>query len=241
MEKTQLFMLHFAGGSRYSFNFLLPLLKEFSIFPLELPGRGMRLNESLLKDFDMAANDIFEQMLAKLNSSKFIIFGHSMGASLMLRIVNLLEKVNMYPSYLIVSGNPGPMVTNKIRKKRYLMNNESFKDELKLLGCSNEIIDNNELFNFFEPILRADFEVIEKNKIKIELPVKVPIFAIMGSEEEFVSQIFSWADCTTASFKYQIMDGDHFFIHNQSIRIASIFKQCNDDINNNHCLTVKIS
>jgi external thioesterase TEII len=47
MEKPQLFLLHFAGGSCYSFQFMLPYLKDFNVLPIELPGRGRRIKESL--------------------------------------------------------------------------------------------------------------------------------------------------------------------------------------------------
>ncbi len=52
MKKTQLFLLHFAGGNYYSFRFMFPQLNEFEIIPVELPGRGKRMKENLLKDFD---------------------------------------------------------------------------------------------------------------------------------------------------------------------------------------------
>jgi external thioesterase TEII len=71
---------------------MISFLREFDVIPLELPGRGRRMVEDLLKDFDMAAEDIYNQLTAKLSSDRFLIYGHSMGAYLALRVANMLEK-----------------------------------------------------------------------------------------------------------------------------------------------------
>jgi external thioesterase TEII len=76
--------------------------------------------EDLLKDFDMAAQDICNQLTAKLSSDRFLIYGHSMCAYLALWIANMLEKAGKLPAHLIMSGNPGQ---RKKRKKRSRLNN----------------------------------------------------------------------------------------------------------------------
>ena len=76
MKKPQLFLLHFAGGNCYSFQFMIPLLNNFSVIPLELAGRGARINEPLKRNLYSAAQDIKNQILNKLDGSNFIIYGH---------------------------------------------------------------------------------------------------------------------------------------------------------------------
>ena len=100
MNKPQLFLLHFAGGSSYSFNFLMPFLKGFSVIPLELPGRGDRINENLKNDLSSATKDVFNQIINKLNGSDFVIYGHSLGATLGIKVTSMLESINKSPSYL---------------------------------------------------------------------------------------------------------------------------------------------
>ena len=49
--KPQLFLLHFAGGNKYSFNFLKKYLESaFELVSIELPGRGDRMSEKLITD-----------------------------------------------------------------------------------------------------------------------------------------------------------------------------------------------
>ncbi len=221
----QLFLLHFAGGNCYSYDFIKGSLKDFNLFVLELPGRGRRLNENLLKDFDLAAHDIYRQLTQKLNSSPFFIYGHSMGAYLALRVSKMLEKSGTSPAYIIVSGNAGPGIGDG--KKRYLMNHEDFVGELrKLGGVPDELIENQELFKYFDPILRADFEITEKNELGNEPAVNVPLYAIMGSREEKVDEISNWGRFTRSRFNYEVLEGDHFFIYKHPERIAGLIKEC---------------
>ena len=225
MSKPQLFLLHFAGGNRYSFQFMLPRLADFQVIPLELPGRGNRTREALLRDFDMAALDIFKQIKKHLGAVRYLIYGHSMGAYLGLRVANLLSESGFPPSALIVSGNPGPGMEDD--KKRYLLGRKAFVEELrKLGGVPEELLENDELLEFFEPILRADFEVAEKNDISGEAPLNVPLYAMMGSEEEKTEAIGNWGRYTHSEFRSEILDGDHFFIHRHPARIADIIKKC---------------
>lgn len=224
LRKPQLFLLHFAGGSINSFEFLSPLLKEFEMIPLELPGRGRRMREPLLRDFDSAAWDMYKQISAKV-SNDFIIYGHSMGASLSLRVTNLLEKNGWNPLYLVVSGNSGPGSTED-RNIHSLAHDEFRSKLIELGGTDDDIFENEEFFDFFAPILRADFELIEKKDLTGEPPVKAPIYAVMGTEEEAVNEILNWSKFTSSDFDYKLLEGGHFFIHKYPQKVADIISKC---------------
>lgn len=227
MKKPQLFLLHFAGGNYYSFQFLLPYLTGFEAIPLELPGRGKRMGQPLLKDFDSAADDFFRQIKAKLSSVPFMLYGHSMGSYMALRSSNLLEKEGRPPAALVVSGNAGPGMPGRIKKGRHLMPRDEFKEELrKIGGVPEDFLENDDLFSFFEPILRADFEIAEEHALDEEPPTGAPLFALMGSEEKNVESIGNWSRFTRSSFRSEILSGDHFFIQKHPQRIASILRDC---------------
>lgn len=223
MSKTQLFLLHFAGGNSYSFQFLLPFLQEFEVIPLELPGRGRRIREPLIRDFDEAAEDLFLQIRDRLNHDRFALYGHSMGAYLGLRIVAMLEQVNKYPAWLFVSGNAGPGTLPK--RNRYLFSKPDFIEELRRLGgVPAELLENEDLLGFYLPIIRADFEIVEKEDRDTEPVIKTPVFVMMGNRETTVDKISNWSNFTSASFKQEIFDGGHFFIRQHAGRVAGIIK-----------------
>jgi len=218
-----LFLLHFAGGNRYSFQFLTSYLKDFEVIPLELPGRGRRMGEDLLRNFDIAAADLYEQVVRCLDGPDFLIYGHSMGAYLALRVANMLERSGLHPAYLFVSGNAGPGIRDS--RNRYLMGREEFIEELKKLGgIPEELIEDQELFDLFEPVLRADFEIAESNDIDQDPPVSAPLFAMMGSEEEDVESISNWSRYTRSAYRHEVLTGDHFFIHRHPEKVAGLIR-----------------
>lgn len=225
MKKRQLILLHFAGGNHYSFQFLLPWLKDFHVLVPELPGRGRRHGEELLRDFDLAAADIFRQVIRWLDTSPFIIYGHSMGAYLALKVANLLEQTGRCAGYIVVSGNAGPGIRDG--KNRHLLQGHAFIRELECLGgVPREVLDDKELFSFFEPVLRADFELAEMNALEQEPPSGAPLYALMGSIESRTDKIANWGRFTRRKFNSEIWEGDHFFIHNYPDRLAALFLDC---------------
>ena len=202
MRKSQLFLFHFAGGNCYSFQFLMPSLSMFEVIPLELPGRGKRLNEPLLNDFDKAAKDLYDQVMARLSAPAFLLYGHSIRLS-------------------------GPGVRAEDKQIRHLLSREDFINEVKALGgLPKQVVENEELMEFFLPVLRADFEIVERNGLEAEPAIQAPLFAIMGSREDDVAFIDNWSKFTSGRFSTEILEGDHFFIHHHPHRIAGIINAC---------------
>ena len=223
----QLFLLHFAGGSTYSFDFLKKHIKtDIQFLPLELPGRGKRSSEKLLKTKKEAVEDYFNQILKLRNQLPFIVYGHSMGATLGLSLVAKLEVAGHFPEQLIVTGNAGPGAKEKKEVIRHLLGDSEFKDELrKLGGIPEEILLEDELYQYFAPIMRADFECLEKDfSFENEIVIQTPLYAIMGDEEETSPQIENWNRFTGSRFKYKILEGNHFFIYNHPEEISKALR-----------------
>ncbi len=226
MSKPRLFLVHFAGGNIYSYKFLTQHLPEFELVPLELPGRGKRMPEPLLRDLDAAANDIARQIVNRVTSEPYVLYGHSMGASLALKAAHILSAKNSPPSSLIVSGNSGP---GRNRKRNiHLLDRNQFLEEVKLLGgLPDEFLNDPELVDFFEPILRHDFALADMKDMLADLPpLSIPIYALMGSTEDDVAGISNWSRFTSKTFGFQVLEGNHFFIFDHAAALARIIRQC---------------
>lgn len=224
--KKQLFFIHFAGGNCYSYDFLRPYLQDFEVVSLELPGRGKRPQENLIRNFSEAVQDLYRQMQRYRPGPNYLIYGHSMGAMLGFRLAALMENMGHAPDHLVVSGNPGPGLREN--KQRFVLKKDEFKAELQRLGgIPDNFFSVEELFDFFEPIIRADFEIIEGDSMPTTFGrINVPIFGMAGSEETFAGDMDNWAKYTAAGFRHEIWPGDHFFIHDHPERIVSVFREC---------------
>ena len=228
-QKPQLFILHFAGGSSHSFRFLKDKISTaYEVHALELPGRGKRFKQELIKNNTEAIEDYVSQIQAKRNRKPFVIYGHSMGAVLGLFVAKRLENTIDFPEALITTGNPGLGVRNEDddkKGKRYLLNDEDFKQELRELGgVTEEALENKELFNFFSPLIRADFEVVEQGFKNKNIVIKTPIHAVMGSEEKCSNRLVNWEKFTSSYCNYEVWEGNHFFIYDHVEKLVKIIE-----------------
>ncbi|MEM6687561.1 MAG: alpha/beta fold hydrolase [Bacteroidota bacterium] len=221
-------MLHFAGGSTHSFVFLKDKIsKIFEVHTLELPGRGKRFTEQLLTNSEDAIDDYVQQIQSKRNDQPFIVYGHSMGAVLGLFVTKKLENLSQYPQTLITTGSPGLGVKDEEEegKKRHLMNDEELKKELrKLGGVSEEVLESEELYTFFSPLIRADFQVIEEGLPSENVVIKTPIKTVMGSEEKCSDRLDNWKRFTASYCNHEVWEGNHFFIYDHPEALVRILE-----------------
>ncbi|GAB5527308.1 MAG: thioesterase II family protein [Roseivirga sp.] len=170
-----------------------------------------------------AFDDLIGGIRAKRTGSPYIIYGHSMGALMGIDVAASLEKQDDPPLQLMVSGHAGPG-TGSIRNW-HLMTDDDLVEKLKELGgIPEEIFDNRELLDYFLPILRSDFQLVDAI---YQLPpshtvINAPIIALMGTEEKKSEKIRNWSGYTKKGATTRLLPGGHFFIHNQAKTIAAL-------------------
>jgi len=217
-------LLHFAGGNCYSFQFLKPYLEDREVVVLELPGRGKRTGEPLICDKLQAVDDLADQFFRQRIQGDFIIYGHSMGATLGLLLCEKLEAAGIYPRCFIATGSCGPGIGDE--QDTYRLTGEAFKNALRRLGGISELVlQEEELFEYFEPVIRADFELLEKDRIEPAMPLRTAIHAIMGAEEDDVEHIRNWQRFSAGKTITDIWPGNHFFIHDHPEQLAGVLKK----------------
>lgn len=225
-SKPQIFLLHYAGGDGNSFR---PLIEElqahFQIETPELPGRGNRMSEPPLKNKQEAIADVLEQIKrTRQKDVPYLIYGHSMGAILGFEICYALEKESDAPVHFVATGYPGPGIkdTPPIAD---LPKTEFFAEVRKLGGISDEVMQYEELLDFFEPLLRGDFGLLEnKNNQTPDIKIQTPIYAVMGKSEKYALSIRNWANYTEAACECQIVNGNHFFINQNFNYLSQVIK-----------------
>lgn len=211
----KIFAIPFAGSNKYAYKYMEEHFAKAGIpfSAVEYPGRGKRIQEPLLTDLHKIADDLYRSFRSFLNEEDYIIYGHSMGGLLGYLICKKIKSDNLKPPLkLVVSGCPAPSIGDE-EKINHLPSNHFWKKIEEFGGLPKEILMEESLRNFFEPILRADFQAIESYKYDGKALLDIPIDVFYGSEEKFNNeQIRGWEDETNAPINFKELKGDHFFI-----------------------------
>ena len=214
--KINLFCLPFAGGNKYSYQKYLDKAPSFlNIIPMEYPGRGARMKEPLISNADLLVDHLFEKISKNIDQADYAIYGHSMGGLIAFLLARKLVENNCKPPlHLFITGTCGPSSPLRSAKNRHLLPDDEFIQELKELdGIPDEILQNEELLGFIEPILRADFKTCETFQYREDAPLNLPFTVITGTEENMEAEdIHLWQKESGSEVDFRQIPGKHFFI-----------------------------
>jgi medium-chain acyl-[acyl-carrier-protein] hydrolase len=215
-RSLRLFCFPYAGGSALLYrNWQLALPAEIEVCPVQLPGRGLRLNEPAMTSiYEMSAAAL--SGLLPLFQEPFALFGHSMGALIAFELCRLLERERqIVPAMLLVAGARAPHLREEEAPTWNLPNAEFIEKLRDMNGTPEEALADPELMEFLSPVIRADFRAVQSYKYKESGPLSSPIAAFGGLKDEDVTieRLKGWRSQTLNSFSYSLFSGDHFFIN----------------------------
>ncbi|HEY9062718.1 MAG TPA: thioesterase domain-containing protein [Pseudobacteroides sp.] len=230
MKRIKLFFLPYAGGTASVYlSWRKCLDQSIDIKPVELAGRGKRINEPLYKRVDEAAEDIFKVMSKEIGEGKYAIFGHSMGAILAFEIAKKINQANLKkPEHIFFSGRSA---LDSLAEPKYIytLNDDQFiKSIIKYGGTNKEVFENDALKAIFLPILRADFSMVERYKFQNNnFRLGCDITILNGTEDKLVSfgDLKNWESLTYGSCKFYEFTEGHFFINKYKQEICKIISE----------------
>jgi len=228
--KIRLFCFSYAGGGASTFYSWLDYLSPYiELISIQLPGRESRFDEDFITDMD-SLSDIIATNILPLLDKPYAIFGHSLGAIISFELIRKLKDWNKtLPLVLIFSGRGAPSSKNK-RELIYNLSDGEFINKLEAYnGLPESILNDKELLEYFLPIIRADFKLSQTYKYKDVEALNIPIVALTGLYDNTVelSDVLLWQNHTKLKFLYYVLEGDHFFIKEQKIKVINII---NDEI-----------
>ncbi len=235
MKKIKLFCFPYAGGSAIIYSKWKQYFDpSIELRPIELAGRGKRINEPLYNDIGDAVEDVFNIVKNEINGHPYSIFGHSMGGMISYLLSQKLRE-NKFPDamHIFFSGWSAPHVIRPDEKKYHLLEGEEFKKEvINLGGTPREFFEHPELLKIFLPLLKNDFKLSETD-IKGEInPFDCNITVFLGKDDDFNSeQCDGWKKHTKKLCNIHYFEGGHFFLHDNTEKIVKLI---------NHALLGKI-
>lgn len=223
MKNYKLFCLPYAGGSANNFyKWKKDFKNSIDIVPVELAGRGRRIDEPPYQTIDQAVNDIYNCIYPYLKGKvPYAILGHSMGACLAYELtLKIGRNNNTPPDIVFLSGSNPPEEKSNSRFGLY-PDNKLIEKLYELGGLKEEILHNKELLEIFLPIIKADLKMIESYRSE-KKKINCNIIALNGLEDNFVNigNIEQWSNYTTKDFHSFIFPGDHFFINTSLEKVS---------------------
>lgn len=224
----KLFCFHYGGGSASAYReWAKDLIDNVDLIAIQLPGRESRFGEPLLNNVSLVVSELYKHFDSSIGKP-FVFFGHSIGALIAFEFTRLLRKYGVpQPKHLIVSGTKAPQVPLKRPLIHNLPNQKLTEEIRKYNGIPNDILENQELMSIFLPIIRSDFSISETYQYTKEEPLKCPITAIGGlNDNSFNSEdLIEWKEQTNSSFEYHFLPGDHFFIRSSYQEVITIINK----------------
>jgi surfactin synthase thioesterase subunit len=219
------FAVPFAGGYKYSYQ---QLEREetagFRLHVLELPGRGLRSEEDLLLSVEAMAVDILHQIRA-INNGSFALMGHSLGALICWYATRkLFKESSMMPLHLFLSGCPSPSIPLPVINRHLLPRSEFLQSIESMDEMPSSILQNEELMDYFEPVLRADFTALETFVYPGPVKLPVPVTLINGTLDREITptSIEGWGKETEHKVSVHFIEGAHFYLLEKQKEFVSI-------------------
>jgi medium-chain acyl-[acyl-carrier-protein] hydrolase len=214
--RLRLFCFPYAGGGAAIYREWPALLPaDVEVCAVQPPGREGRLAEVPHADMHDLASALYDAVLAELDRP-FAFFGHSNGALMAFELTRTLRRRGgPLPRRLFASGRAAPQLP-PVTDPLHDLPADAFRDQLRLLsGTPEEVLEHPELFELLLPLLRADFALDETYRYDPEPPLGVPITALGGLDDPFVSRerVAAWEAQTESGFRLCMLPGGHFFVN----------------------------
>lgn len=226
-KRLRLICLPCAGASAtmyLSWKRQLPAWIE--VCPVELPGRGERLSEPLVDDFETQVVRLCEEQITRMRGN-FALFGHSMGALLAYGIAAHLREVGRpQPRMLFASGSASPSMRDSERLAGLDNDKALIADLRQQGGTPEEVFKSPELLRLTLDILMADYRLCRSFRYRGGSPLAYPLQVLAGREDDIEQErLESWQREAGGEFSLGWFEGGHFFIRQQQPLVLETIKQ----------------
>ncbi|MEK1906360.1 MAG: alpha/beta fold hydrolase [Pseudomonas sp.] len=222
----QLFCLAHAGASAMSYaRWRRRLPQWLEVCPLELPGRGARLQEPLSQDLPAMLADLMHSWRREC-SGPYVLWGHSLGGLLAYELAQALIAAGQgAPLALFASASRAP-------SRRALAPRLTLRSDGELLSSLDgfarvprELLADPVFRDEMLPVLRSDFALAEGYCYQRRAPLPCALHVI-GARRDHLSEedLRAWRRETRGPFTLEWLDGDHAYLRPQEDELLSLIE-----------------
>ncbi len=186
------------------------------LVPVELAGRGTRIDIPLYESTEEAVNDMYEEIKDQVDEP-FAFFGHSSGGLLAYSLACKLKLyLNKQPLHIFLSSISPLCYLNDSDIQFSNLPVEELKARLVSMGrATQELFDDADLFNFFIPPMLVDMKIFEEYDYKkCENNISSNLAIMYGKIDDRVKNLYEWTEFTRGECEFCEFEGGHFFMDN---------------------------
>src|SRR5690554_1288991 len=153
---------HAGGSASVYYKWKRYLDSGIRLQPIELCGRGSRQKENFYSTIRSGVEDIYTQIRPELDQP-FALFGHSMGSLFAYELcIMMKERDGIEPLHLFVSGRRAPHLIHSQEVVHTQTDEQIINEMMKFRGAPREFFNNSHFLDYFLPIIRADYKLIDE-------------------------------------------------------------------------------
>ncbi len=219
----RLFLFPYAGGGATLFrNWSDAFPTTVEVLPVQLPGREERIREPAFSRMDALA-DAVAQTLWPLTDCPTVLFGWSMGAALAYGVARRWEIMGRRPALLIPAAHRAPHLPLRTSPIHHLPSDLFWKELAGMGGLPEEALNCQDLRDFMEPTLRADFAAVETRPLVQPRTLSCPIAAVAAEDDRTVAwrDVEAWTETTHGTTEFAMIPGGHFAVRDDRSTVIS--------------------
>lgn len=212
-----------AGGSPRFFTHLAMAMPHCRVFGVTYPGRDHLIDAAPLTEMTTLAMRIAHELVARFSdeSGPLTLVGHSLGAFVAYETAAVLGTfLDPVRTTVVVSGQNPPLADRSADLSVPRTDDEIVADVIRQNPATAPIWGNVELREFFLPIVRADYQLLNAyqfSKTRIE-KVKV----VIGDQDTEVdpSRVAGWQQVSNQPVEISVVSGGHFYLDSPDVQLA---------------------
>lgn len=217
---STLVCLAFCGGGTGAYRPWTDHLKPDSDLALICyPGREGRFSEPFAEDWDALAADTADAVraaVATAPTTRFRLFGHSMGGWMAFDVAVRLQRTGLLPTDLVVSSCNGAHrgVTDIDRFPGGSDSDATLLDWMQVSGSLPAYVAADpDMREMAVELMRADVAVRDAYRPRPCRKVDVPLRVLRGAEDPVIDPdvVAQWSTVTTGPVSSDVLPGGHFY------------------------------
>jgi medium-chain acyl-[acyl-carrier-protein] hydrolase len=221
----------YAGSGPSSFyQWARQIPDDVEVFIIHLPGRERRFAEPPCGRLGDIVQAVARDLIS-LSPAKTLFFGYSLGTLIAYEVAKTLAARRLaIPNMLAVAAGSSPDNVERRPPVYDLPQGAFWREVMSYGGTSAEMAQDPELRAYAEPMLRADFKLIDEYRFAPHNGFDFPVLAVAGTNDHVCppQYVRAWSDFTTGPFLYHEFDDAHFFIQQHGTALYKLIRELSE-------------